>query len=202
MDPRDAYTQAMKVRFSGQRKLLYSMSEAAVVNKTSAVREPLWKLQKQLVSEGPRLQQVARMSQQAALQLLRKITESHLPREHTISVATSAWIWALLARLSEVGSMNNDQVAIVRELGKQAILVQLSLDDPTAAAQLDELSQTGATTSDNQNRSEESGSSDDDARDVSFAALDAIIFIVGDIFGQRDLLEFRKTWELQQAASD
>ena len=137
-----------------------------------------------------------------------------LVRAKDIVTITSSWIWSLLTRLDDVGTMNNDQVAIVREFGKKAVLVQLSLHDPAAAQQLEAIEAGSDTeakndakikvlekdTAETENNERETNSAskgaleESVARQNTLATLDMIITLVGDSFGQRDLLEFRQPW--------
>lgn len=163
------------------------------------------------------------MQQSAALRLIGDISKRYLVRGTDIAAHISAWIWSLLARLDDVGTLNNDQVWRIRELGRQAILVQLSFQDPSAAEQLELVASEGESTTapvDSGSSVEPhptrrmsaasiddvAGESDqvkDDAdataldpgiRQNTLATLHTIIAVVGEAFGQRDLLEFRPTW--------
>jgi len=52
----------------------------------------------------------------------------------------SRWIWGLLAKLPDRGELNSEEIGVVRELGKKAVLVGLGLkDDATTNEGLDEL---------------------------------------------------------------
>jgi len=180
-----------------------------------------------LRSTPPHLAQLRSMEQDVVFGLLEMVQKHSLLRTKETSPTVSAWIWALLARLDDVGTMNNDQVWILREFGKKAVLVQLSLDNPEGAEALEresgadaepevlvkngdeltvELEDTAETTTDETTQSPtrtkpEQGDSTvknttttPKARENTLATLDMIITIIGEVFGQRDMLEFRKPW--------
>lgn len=158
----------------------------------------------------PRPSQVRAMDQETVSRLLELIQKHFLVREKDLSTTISTWIWALFSRLEDVGTMNNDQVWFLREFGKKAILVQLSFLEPEVAEALEEasLAESGhdeaEVTKKQTKKSKEAsleepgadGSPDVDPtlRQNTLATLDTIIVLVGDVFGQRDLLEFRQPW--------
>ena len=161
------------------------------------------------------------MSEETVFGLLELIQEHYLKRQTEINKITSAWIWSLLAKLDEVGLMNNDQVYAVRALGKKAVLVLVSLRSSEAAQLLEDLSEADGGAADPQDAASQKDSEKRKGkvdggsvnlqsqatkkepaqqaagRENTLATLDAILVIVGDIFGQRDLLEFRQPWEIE-----
>ncbi|KAK5663161.1 hypothetical protein OQA88_6578 [Cercophora sp. LCS_1] len=78
--------------------------------------------------------QIAAMDQRGALKLLRVILGGKfIRRGYELKERTSRWIWALLARLPGRGEMDYADIGWVRELGKRAVLMMVSI------AQLDAL---------------------------------------------------------------
>ncbi|KAL2263419.1 hypothetical protein VTK26DRAFT_6880 [Humicola hyalothermophila] len=72
--------------------------------------------------------QVAALDRHAVLKLLRVILGGKFMRRgHELRERTSRWIWALLARLPEVGELHYAEVGWVRELGKRAVLMMVSM---------------------------------------------------------------------------
>lgn len=226
--PRDAYTSALKVRFTKLRHHLQQPpgTPESADNKT----EPLMPQPQagntayakclRLVHEAPpHPLQLQSMSQESVFATLELIDEHFLHRSKVVNRNTSAWIFALLARLDEVGSMDNDKVSLLRELGKRAVIVQISFKDAMTAAQLegigdgdadqqatpDETAERKDTTNshDPENKKKtadstdviETESSEMTDKENTLATLDMILAIVGEMFGQRDLLEFRRSWE-------
>jgi hypothetical protein len=231
--PQEAYTKALTKRFLAQRNMLHlSPQEGAVAALDE--RHPIsfprrnnkayadWLRFLRTVSPHP--DQLRAMDRGTVDNLLELIREHYLVREEDIVPTTSTWIWALLSRLDEVGTMNNAQVWKIREFGKKVVLVHVSFDNPAAAKLLEEeagehdddstvRSPTPSTPGANSPSDSSSIASDEDislaptdqkhqderivdeaARQNTLATLDAVIVIVSEMFGQRDLLEFRQPW--------
>lgn len=72
--------------------------------------------------------QLAALDRQAALKILRVLLGGKfLRRGHELRERTSRWLWALLARLPDRGEMDYAEVGWVRELGKRAVLMMVSM---------------------------------------------------------------------------
>ncbi|KAK4102943.1 hypothetical protein N658DRAFT_522916 [Parathielavia hyrcaniae] len=72
--------------------------------------------------------QIAALDRQGALKLLRVILGGKfIRRGYELRERTSRWIWALLARLPDRGEMDYAEVGWVRELGKRAVLMMVSI---------------------------------------------------------------------------
>ncbi|KAL2158372.1 hypothetical protein VTH06DRAFT_4420 [Thermothelomyces fergusii] len=94
--------------------------------------------------------QVAALSRQSVLKLLRVILGGKFMRRgYELRERTSRWIWALLARLPDRGELDYAEVGWVRELGKRAVLMMMSIaqmealkeemdGDPEGALEVDE----------------------------------------------------------------
>jgi hypothetical protein len=68
------------------------------------------------------------MDKSTVLRLLGLITQgSTLKRGSEITVGISTWVWSLLARLPERGELTSEEIGVVRELGKKAVLVGMGL---------------------------------------------------------------------------
>ena len=225
--PQQAYTEALKARFQKQRILLQASPSAEAVAKLDD-QHPItlprgsnkaWAQWTRLVrTVPPSLTQIQAMDQDNVIKVLELIKKQYLQPGKAIEALVGAWIWALIARLDDVGTMTNDRVSALREFAKQAVLVQVSLHDPDAAAQLQNIAEQeahdldcGATGTPDEalangsfsncagtnvaSASNERGVHIDEAAESStLATLDMIITVVGDVFGQRDLLEFRRSW--------
>lgn len=230
-DAREAFTKALKKRFLSQRHQMHlppsseavaALTDEQPIDYDREDKKAASHWIKVLPSVAPKSAQVRSMSEETVAGLLELIQEHHLKRQTQINKVTSAWIWSLLARLDEVGLMNNDQVYAVRALGKKAVLVLVSLRSSEAAQLLEDLvdAEGGAAGPQDATDAADSKQRKVDAdvqkmglqshnvaeprsqiagRDNTLATLDAILVIVGDIFGQRDLLEFRQPWEAEKA---
>ncbi|KAK3335433.1 hypothetical protein B0T19DRAFT_406423 [Cercophora scortea] len=72
--------------------------------------------------------QIAAMDRHAPLKLLRVILGGKfIRRGYELRERTSRWIWALLAKLPDSGEMDYTDVGWVRELGKRAVLMMMSM---------------------------------------------------------------------------
>lgn len=94
--------------------------------------------------------QIAALNRQSVLKLLRIILGGKFMRRgYELRERTSRWIWALLARLPDRGELDYAEVGWVRELGKRAVLMMMSIaqmealkeevdGDPEGALEVDE----------------------------------------------------------------
>lgn len=72
--------------------------------------------------------QVASMDKPSVLRLLRLLTKDKmLKRGMSINPTVSHWMWSLLARLPDRGELASEEIGVVRELGKKAVLVGTGL---------------------------------------------------------------------------
>jgi hypothetical protein len=72
--------------------------------------------------------QVAALDRQSVLKLLRVVLGGKfIRRGYELRERTSRWIWALLARLPDRGEMDYAEVGWIRELGKRAVLMMVSM---------------------------------------------------------------------------
>ncbi|TKA71519.1 hypothetical protein B0A55_06118 [Friedmanniomyces simplex] len=230
IEPQEAYTRALKQRFLETRERMHVMPDSAALA-TLDEKHPTAFIEgnnkayaswlRLLQTSMPHPVQVQSMDIGSVGRLLELIMKLFLVREQHLAKTTSVWIWSLLARLDEVGTMSNDEVYAIREFGKKAVLVQLSLHDPAAAAQLEEVSRdsegvpvsTNGAVAKNETYGDEPApevdqslpkmsDTDSSAAENTLVALDMIITIIGEVFGQRDLLEFRRPWEVAEDKAD
>lgn len=98
-----------------------------------------WRLR----NTDPQPAQIAAMDRTAAFRLIRVILSDirMLKRGHDITERTSAWLWALLAKLPDAGELDYTDVGVVRDLGKRAVLMMTSLAHMTALREQVELGQ-------------------------------------------------------------
>ena len=213
VDPREAFTATLKKRFLRQRHQLHLPSSDAAI---AALREdnPIDYPKSNnkatvrwlhlLRTTAPLPAQVRSLGESIVFRLLALIQDHFLQREKDVNPITSAWLFALLARLNEVGMMNNDQVYAVRAVGKKAVLVLVSFRSADTAAQLEDYvdaHRSVASSTPSANASKAGAAGNEDSKDImpatrenTLATLDSILVIAGDIFGQRDLLEYRQPW--------
>jgi len=77
--------------------------------------------------------QIASLDTQSVLKLIRILLGGKFMRRgHALRERTSRWIWALLARLPPRGELRFSDIGWIRELGRRAILMMVSLADVEA----------------------------------------------------------------------
>lgn len=68
--------------------------------------------------------QVACMDKTSVLRLIELLTKDRMmKRGMCIGLSASQWIWSLLARLPDRGELTSEEIGLLRELGKKAVLV-------------------------------------------------------------------------------
>ncbi|KAK4074513.1 uncharacterized protein Triagg1_5109 [Trichoderma aggressivum f. europaeum] len=123
-----------------------SRSQATEATSFSPSTTKLWT--RLLNTTEPHPIQVALMSKDTVLKILRvMIGGKFLQSGHSIPQRTSHWLWALLARLPDVGELNHTEIGWIRDLGRRAVLLGRSLAE--MAALRDELAEDGFGVNDN-----------------------------------------------------
>lgn len=81
----------------------------------------------------PNPAQIATMDKRTVLKLLGLLTTGNLLRQgtKTVDVGASRWAWSLLAKLPERGELTSEEIGVVRELGKKAVLIGMGLKTNT-----------------------------------------------------------------------
>jgi hypothetical protein len=134
-DPQLVYFEAILKRFKGLRQRLsvdpprYAVERldrehvSCMPDSTSDWGAWKWRLG----NTEPEAAQVARMQKVTVLRLLRIMLRFLSGGGKTVPRRTSRWIWSLLARLPVSGELGSEEVAVVRDLGKKAVLIGLGL---------------------------------------------------------------------------
>ena len=225
---KDAYTEALKRRFIAMRARLGTEPLVGETETQPDTRKPVPRPNggKKAYAEcvemvqnmPPSPAQLQALDQEDTLSMLELIQKHCFKRGETLRPSASAWIWALLAKLNDVGTMNNDEVFVLRDLGKRALVIQISFNDAAMAAQLEEISRAEAAwesdeanTSQHEGQDTEATAADAAKTDTAgssvtqmldpentLATLDMIVTIVGEFFGQRDLLDSRRRWDPEE----
>jgi hypothetical protein len=216
---KEAYTEMLKRRFDAMRARLsdeYPVGETEIrtednkpIPQPNAGKKAYAECVEMVQNMSPSLAQLQALDQEDTLSMLELIQKRFFNRGETLSPNASAWIWALLAKLNDVGTMNNDEVFVLRDLGKRALVISISFNNAAMAAQLEEISRAeAASESDEANTSQHDAAKTDTVGssvtqkldpENTLAALDMIVTIVGEFFGQRDLLDSRRSWDPEEA---
>lgn len=90
-----------------------------------------WRWKMRTIDPNPA--QIATMDKRTVLKLLGLLTSGNLLRQGTkmVDVGASRWAWSLLAKLPERGELTSEEIGVVRELGKKAVLVGMGLKTNT-----------------------------------------------------------------------
>jgi len=136
-DPQLAYFDSILRRFEALRTQLQQTPPAEAVRtldkdhptrlgKLSTETARWWRWRMRTVDPLP--VQIASMDKSAVLRLLGLLTGGTLlKRGMEVEMGVSRWAWGLLARLPERGELTSEEIGVVRELGKKAVLVGVGL---------------------------------------------------------------------------
>ncbi|KAI1425182.1 hypothetical protein F5Y12DRAFT_388245 [Xylaria sp. FL1777] len=136
---RDAYFASITNRYIALRKLLQTDPPDSALRALPATNptevgewkrgvDTFQKWESRLRATDPLPAQVAAMHKDSVFRLLRVLLTCKFLRKRTqLRERTSRWIWALLARLPDAGELDYMEVGYIRELGKRAVLLMVSL---------------------------------------------------------------------------
>jgi len=201
------YYDALSARFLTLRSRLHiepSAESIASLSSTQPITVPhrsnelahrTWRYN--LRSTEPAPLQLRAMKSPTVLQLLSMIDgqlEASVNEAKNISGTTSRWIWGLLARLEDVGQLNTNQVANVRDLAKTAVWLgykyrKMGVEKVSGESELE------AAKARILGKLDEAGRKEEVPDANTLATLDLIITVAGEFYGQRDLLQSRLPWD-------
>jgi len=136
-DPQLAYFDSILRRFEALRTQLQQTPPVEAVRtldkdhpthlgKLSTETARWWRWRMRTVDPLP--VQIASMDKSTVLRLLGLLTGGTLlKRGMEVEMGVSRWAWGLLARLPERGELTSEEIGVVRELGKKAVLVGMGL---------------------------------------------------------------------------
>ncbi|KAI9640337.1 hypothetical protein NHQ30_011079 [Ciborinia camelliae] len=136
-DPQLAYFDSILIRFETLREQMQRTPPTNLVKDldtdhpiylskldTKLCRWWRWKMK----TVDPLPAQIASMDKDTVLRLLRLLMGGTLLQSGSdINVKVSRWAWALLARLPVRGELSSDEIGVVRELGKKAVMLGVGL---------------------------------------------------------------------------
>ncbi|RFU27168.1 hypothetical protein B7463_g9167, partial [Scytalidium lignicola] len=142
IDPQTAYFDAILARFETLRERLSRRPPVDILNRldndhpthvprlnTELSRAWRWRFR----NVDPLSAQLAAMDKSSILRLLGLLTTGRiLKRGEDVDARVSRWAWGLLARLPERGELVSEEIGVVRELGKRAVLLGVWLKDEKA----------------------------------------------------------------------
>ncbi|KAH6706476.1 hypothetical protein DL95DRAFT_467214 [Leptodontidium sp. 2 PMI_412] len=138
-DPRLAYFDSILTRYQTLRDQLSQTPPRYVLEKlgrdhpthVDKMNRDLTRFWiKKMRNVDPKAAQLACFDKGSVLRLLRLLTQGTLlKRGLGVEMGISRWIWSLLARLPERGELSSEEIGVVRELGKKAVLVGLGLKE-------------------------------------------------------------------------
>ncbi|KAF2230306.1 hypothetical protein EV356DRAFT_570414 [Viridothelium virens] len=205
--PQSVYHEKLLSEFRSQRDHLHQsppqdLLEAATSSDLLAdlvnPETSLSLFKRNLYAKPPSPLQLALMDVETVLEALEIFTSRCVRRSKHIRRPPSAWIWGLLARLAGwMGQLRTEDIGVVRALAKMAKdWVSVVEDRPGDHGKKleDEVEDGEAKEIEN-----DDGTSVGDAEGENLllntrVTLDMILTVVGEVFGQRDLLEFREIW--------
>ncbi|KAG5978471.1 hypothetical protein E4U55_006182 [Claviceps digitariae] len=136
----ESYYASVMKKYGRLRQLLHSkhpadwakrlsstqVTHAAAFGRNSSTNKAWAKL---IRKTDPHPLQLAGMSKETVFEVLRIIMGgTFLRRGYTVSVRTSQWIWGLLARLPDRGELNHTEIGCIRDFGRHAVLLGVSLE--------------------------------------------------------------------------
>jgi hypothetical protein len=227
--PCEAYTYVLLSRYYQLRDSIRS-SQASRSSSTEAQGAPLqvssrgdlrrkeWQILKRTMNASPpQPSRLAATSIESLLTLLSIIQKQCFPRKKNIGKNISLWILALLASIDE-RTIDSDITYDLRNFAKKAVWLRIDFEPRFAEASAAMAHEAGYLLEDelvaDKAEAEEKLPEDEMLSDLlvdenvpddmTKATLDMIITIVGEVFGQRDLLESRSVvdWPHMEAEEE
>ena len=206
-DPQEAYYTSLRVRFAALSSLLENpppseidlSSASQTAQRLSLGAKPAWR---SVLNTTPTTGILGQLPQESILLGLRML-ESRLTKEQLLKKRSlSLWAWGLLARCRDAGQMVSEDIGILRDLGKKAVSelrglrtgVEQGLCNAQEQSESSGLENTSDAIKENEHDDELPSSDNDEDIARLLATLDMIITVVGEFYGQRDLLGGRIVW--------
>ncbi|KAG5994805.1 hypothetical protein E4U54_003029 [Claviceps lovelessii] len=180
----ESYYASIMKRYCRLRQLLHSKRPADWAKRLSSTQvtpaaafvhnsktNKVWA--KLIRNNDPHPLQLALMSKETVFEVLQILMGgTFLRRGRTVSERTSQWIWGLLARLPDRGELSHTEVGCIRDFGRHAVLLGVSLEqmaimrDTLLDGELGVHEGIDADSNDENAQSMEDGETDLDAKDV------------------------------------
>jgi len=140
LSPEEAYTRRFLSIFEAQRKALTSRKSDKKHNLDLGFRNTYTSFLAITHKFTPEPSHLVALQRETVLQMLH-IASQVLKRRKNLSKRYSEWVWGLLCKLGDVGTLDSDAVSVVRELGKKAVWVgigYIGAEEADATAVYDE----------------------------------------------------------------
>ncbi|GAM89299.1 hypothetical protein ANO11243_073360 [Dothideomycetidae sp. 11243] len=208
----EAYYKALKGRFARHRAMMRREIQAGS-DSSDTEQQCTTRLE---ALESPDVAIIARLGLSAALRLIVMLDEqldACLLKSNSLPPVLGRWTWALLGTLADVGELSSPEVGVVRDLAKRAAwgmnwlrMVESNGQDVLEAARrralglLDDSDEAESGDRDVDDASEaihSHSAPEDTVKSVDTATmtmLHLIVTVVGEFYGQRDLLDSRLPW--------
>ena len=145
-----------------------------------------WRLQ--IEEKDPDMVQMACMDAESASQLLSFLSEYLKPQPRpAIGYRLGAWLWAVLAKCPDRGMMMSEEISKLRDLARVAEQIW----GWTVSEMYQEATPNKANQRDESDTAEDSATA---TTETTRMACEMVFTIVGEVYGQRDILDMREGW--------
>ena len=198
------------LRCSPPLSAVETLAPAQFISFPESTRKVRSQWEKHILSTDPHPVQLACMSTHTVIELVRFLV-TRLPKmlrkEDQVGAARAgAWVWGILGKCPDRAELGSEEIGELRALAQVALRLQegnfgvaLDGDEDNMEGDDEHAAETGTVVTSMSNIDEDASvekvdESDMNRRKLLSTALDMIVTIVGEVYGQRDLLDLRKVW--------
>ncbi|KAI1630454.1 hypothetical protein EDD37DRAFT_105010 [Exophiala viscosa] len=193
-----------------------SLNPAQFISFPEASRKVRAQWEAHMLSSDPHPVQIACMDPETVLELVKflRMRLNTLMQNNSAAARVGTWVWAILGRCRDRGELSSEEISELRGLAQRAVLLlqkqnarsngriserNLAWEGPSEESDVDEFD-TGA---DEERIKEKLGGLNEAPVNNKLVAvtLDMIVTVVGEVYGQRDLLELRTKWSVDGSAT-
>ena len=168
-----------------------------------------------MLSTDPHPVQIACMDDDTVVHLVRFLSqrlEKMLRTKDLTEISrVGAWVWAILGKCRDQGELASEEISELRELAQIALRLQRHGHEEGKGEDADIEVESSHNGDVEDNDAAEVAAASDSRKDVTITVegglrgrqilsttLDMVITIVGEVYGQRDLLEHRRKWSADE----
>jgi Survival motor neuron (SMN) interacting protein 1 (SIP1) len=122
LSPQEAYTKQLLTLFNVQKKAIQRLATSKSVSSSGTRRHTPGVLRHMIKDGVPTPADLVGLSQSNVFKML-ELATNMLKRKKNIDARFSAWLWGLLCKLEDVGTLDCDAVSVIRELGKKMVWI-------------------------------------------------------------------------------